>query len=310
MRILITGSGGFIGSHLTECLIALGHDVTAFIHYNSNVDRGWLEGVDVRFAFSDVRDVEATRAIIRAHRCEAVFHLAALGSVPYSFQAPRQFIETNVIGTLNVALACAEIGAHMIHTSTSEVYGTAQTTYQSENHPQVPHSPYAASKIAADATVESLRHSHGLRATTLRPFNVFGPRQSERAVLPRIILQANNPDYPEIVLGNTGSERDFTYVADTVDAFVRALELCSPGPFNVCSSETRSLLRICRILSTKPVVSSAEATRSEASEVTRLCGDSSTFHRLTGWTPRVGFVEGLYLTEEWLKDRVSKGYCV
>lgn len=309
MRILVTGAGGFVGSYLCERLIADGHEVTGLVHYNSSTSHGWLDEVPgcsrVR---SDVRDPESMMQFVQGH--SVVFHLAALISVPYSFTAPRQFIETNVLGTLNVALACLRHGAHLIHTSTSEVYGTAQTEFQDESHPQVAHSPYAASKIAADKLVESLVLSQGLHATILRPFNTYGPRQSERAVIPRIIAQALDPTCDKLLLGNTGAVRDLTYVTDTVDAFVRALDLLLLGPFNVASSIERSLTEICRLVTKKPIASMVEAVRPESAEVHRLCGDSTRFRQLTNWQPQVSFVEGIHLVETWMRGRKSRGYCV
>lgn len=311
MRILVTGAGGFIGSHLAERLVADGHEVTGLTHYNSSTNHGWLDDVSgcARIR-DDIRDPESMKRIVRMGNFEAVFHLAALISVPYSFTAPRQFIETNVLGTLNVALACAQTGAHLIHTSTSEVYGTSQTLMQDEQHPQVAHSPYAASKIAADKLVESLSRSAGLYATILRPFNTFGPRQSERAVIPRIIAQALDPTCKELVLGNTGASRDLLYVTDTVDAFVRALDLLQLGPYNVSSGETHSLTNLCRWITSKSFVSSVEATRPEYAEVHRLCGDSSLFRKLTGWAPQVSLAAGLHNVELWMRYRASRGYCV
>lgn len=311
MRILVTGAGGFIGSHLAERLVSDGHEVTGLTHYNSSTSHGWLDDVSgcARIR-DDIRDPESMRRIIRLGVYEAVFHLAALISVPYSFTSPRQFIETNVLGTLNVALACAATGSHLIHTSTSEVYGTSQTLLQDEQHPQVAHSPYAASKIAADKLVESLSRSAGLYATILRPFNTYGPRQSERAVIPRIIAQALDPTCRELVLGNTGASRDLLYVADTVDAFVRSLKLIELGPYNVSSGETHSVTNLCQLITSKPILSSTEATRDKYAEVHRLCGDSALFRKLTGWRPMMPLAAGLHNVEQWMRHRASRGYCI
>ncbi|HSJ53226.1 MAG TPA: SDR family NAD(P)-dependent oxidoreductase, partial [Anaerolineae bacterium] len=222
--VLVTGAGGFIGSHLTERLAREGARVRAFVRYNSRSDAGLLSLLaapllaDVEIVAGDLRDGEAVRAAMQG--IDVVFHLGALIAIPYSYLHPREVVETNVLGTLNVLLAARDLGtARVVHTSTSEVYGTARYTPIDEEHPLQGQSPYSASKIGADKLAESFYRSFGLPVATLRPFNTYGPRQSARAVIPTIITQAIVAD--SIRLGALEPRRDFTYVLDTVDAFLR-----------------------------------------------------------------------------------------
>ncbi|MGI6285526.1 SDR family NAD(P)-dependent oxidoreductase [Neomoorella humiferrea] len=224
MRILVTGAGGFIGSHLTERLVKEGHKVRAFVHYNSSNTWGWLEESEVKddievFA-GDIRDYDSVRAAMRG--IEVVFHLAALIGIPYSYVTPVAYIRTNIEGTYNICQAAREEGVRrVIHTSTSEVYGTARYVPIDEEHPLQAQSPYAASKIGADHVALSFYRSFDLPVTVVRPFNTYGPRQSARAVIPAIITQLLSGQ-EEIKLGNLAPTRDFNFVADTVNGFIRA----------------------------------------------------------------------------------------
>ena len=219
--VLVTGADGFIGSHLTEALIADGAQVTALSAYNSFDQAGWLDDLSddarakVRLVRGDIRDSAFMRRLV--HDQQVVFHLAALIAIPHSYRSPQSYIDTNVLGTLNVLEAARDMGVQrVIHTSTSEVYGTAITTPISESHPLQGQSPYSASKIGADMMAEAFARSFDLPIAILRPFNTFGPRQSERAVIPSLIRQALDPDCPAIKVGNTTPIRDLTFVTDTV----------------------------------------------------------------------------------------------
>ncbi|HDZ39048.1 MAG TPA: NAD-dependent epimerase/dehydratase family protein, partial [Marinobacter sp.] len=224
MKAFVTGADGFIGSHLCEALRDAGHEVTGLALYNSFDSYGWLDEVEgVEKVRGDIRDAEQMRRLIKGH--DTVFHLAALISVPDSYLRPRSYIDTNVMGTLNILEAARDAGSKVIHTSTSEVYGTAQYTPMDEKHPINPQSPYAASKVAADALVKAYHLSYDLPCVILRPFNTYGPRQSERAVVATIIRQALDPMCGTIELGNLSAVRDLTYVADTV----LALHKCGAG---------------------------------------------------------------------------------
>src|ERR1051325_4170569 len=223
--VLVTGAGGFIGSHLTEGLLARGATTRALIHYNSSSSWGWLEESptkdEIEVFQGDIRDPDSLQSAING--CDVVFHLAALIAIPYSYQAPLSYVRTNVEGTLNVLQAAQRAESEVVvHTSTSEVYGTARTVPIDENHPLQGQSPYSASKIGADKIAESFNLSFGLPVVTVRPFNTFGPRQSARAVIPTIITQALNGS--EIRLGNLEPTRDLNFVADTVEGFIKAAE--------------------------------------------------------------------------------------
>ena len=224
-RVLITGAGGFIGSHLTETLTSMGARTKGFVHYNSNGTRGWLEesdySKDIEIINGDIRDVETVNAAMSD--IDIVFHLAALIAIPYSLVAPRSYLETNIGGTINVLQSARQAGIELlVHTSSSEVYGTAKYTPIDESHPLQGQSPYSASKISADKMVEAYYLSYGLPVTTLRPFNTYGPRQLSRAVIPTIISQALTQD--SIKLGNLSPTRDFNYVLDTVQGFIKIAE--------------------------------------------------------------------------------------
>lgn len=294
MRILVTGAGGFIGSHLTERLIRDGHDVRAMAHYCGRDTYGWLDDIDgCERVRGDVRDAFAVRQYVRDR--ERVYHLAALGSVPYSFDAPHSFVETNILGTLNVALACVRYGAELVHTSTSEVYGTAVVPFQNEIHPLRPQSPYAASKVGADKMVEALSCSHGLCTVILRPFNTYGPRQSVRAVIPRIILGGD--------IGDLRPYRDFMYVSDTVEAFVRVVPGKECRTFNAGTSLTHSIGQVYEYITGEAAMCGHNGqTRPEKAQVMSLCADARELREL-GWEPKVSLAEGLKLTAEWYRGR-------
>jgi len=229
-RVLVTGAGGFIGSHLTERLAQLGAKTRALVHYHASGSWGWLDGSpyqdEIEVVAGDVCDQESVRQAVEGR--EVVFHLAALIAIPYSYHAPKSYVRTNVEGTLHVLQAAREFGvARLIHTSTSEVYGTARYTPIDEAHPLQAQSPYAAAKIGADKLVESFHLSYSLPVVILRPFNTFGPRQSARAVVPTIIAQCLADS--KVRLGNLSPTRDLTYVTDTIEGFVQAAE--APGDF-------------------------------------------------------------------------------
>ena len=316
-RVLVTGSEGFIGSHLTEALVRQGHEVRAMVLYNSFGNLGWLDNCadDVQGHFevvlSDVRDTDGVRRAV--HGCETVMHLAALIGIPYSYQAPHSYADTNLLGTLNVLQASREQDvAHVIQTSTSEVYGTAQYVPIDEAHPLNAQSPYAATKIAADQMGLSYHRSFGTPVTVIRPFNTYGPRQSTRAVIPTIATQlaAGNE---QIKLGSTHATRDFTYVADTVSGFLAAMAHASSvgqvinlgSGFEVSIGDVAAL--VARIMGRSlNIETDTDRVRPEFSEVERLHADISLAQNELDWRPsfagRDGFEDGLRRTLEWFLD--------
>lgn len=309
-RVLVTGAGGFIGGHLVARLVEDGAAVRAFVRYNSRNDRGTLDWLDpavasqVETVLGDLRDVESVTQAAEA--TDVVLHLAAQIAIPYSYVNPRDFFETNVLGTLNVAQAALRSGAqHVVHTSTSEVYGTAQTVPITERHPLEPQSPYAASKLAADKLMDAWHRSYGLPVTILRPFNTFGPFQSARAIVPTIVSQAlaGGP----VRLGSLHPRRDLTFVADTVAGFLAAAE--SPDAVGrtiqlgtgVDVSVGDLVDLVAEVLGRElEVETEAERIRPAKSEVQRLVSDPSLARTLTGWEPRVDLREGLRRTVEWI----------
>jgi dTDP-glucose 4,6-dehydratase len=315
-RVLVTGAGGFIGSHLVERLLHEGARVRGFVRYNSRADPGLLSAVpgELRAALEvvagDLRDPQAIREAVQG--CEIVFHLGALISIPYSYRHPYEVAETNFMGTLNVLMACREFAIpRLVHTSTSEVYGTARYAPIDEAHPLQGQSPYSASKIGADKLVESFYAAYSLPAVTVRPFNTFGPRQSARAVIPTIITQALASS--TIHLGNLDTTRDFTYVGDTVRGFLCAAE-AEGVEGEALNLGTGQEVRIGEVAERvvrkagKPVeiVVDPERLRPEKSEVLRLISDNRRAREVLGWAPQVGLDEGLDLTVEWIRRNLDR----
>lgn len=318
-KVLVTGAGGFIGSHLVERLVADGVDVRAFVEYDSRGSWGWLDHAEPRVLDAieviagDIRDAHAVRQAMGG--CDTVLHLAALIGIPYSYLAPESYVQTNVTGTLNVVQAATDLGVgRVVHTSTSEVYGTAQYVPIDEAHPLNPQSPYAATKVGADQIALSYWRSFGTPVTVLRPFNTYGPRQSARAVIPTIITQiAADRDHGKaatVRLGATAPTRDFTFVADTVAGFIAAAaaddaigEVVNIGSnFEIPVGETAAL--IAEIMETAITIETAdERLRPDASEVERLWCDNSRAATKIGWSPayagREGFRRGLAETVAW-----------
>lgn len=291
--VLVTGADGFIGSHLTEALVRRGYKVRAFVYYNSFNSWGWLDhcGEDVKGKFEviagDIRDPHGVKTAM--HGCDAVLHLAALIAIPFSYHSPDTYVDTNVKGTLNVLQAAREIGVRkVVHTSTSEVYGTAQYVPINESHPLQGQSPYSASKIGADQIAYSFHASFDLPVVTIRPFNTYGPRQSARAVIPTIITQIAN-GATKIDLGAISPTRDFTYVDDTVNGFISALE-ANKGIGETANLGTNfeiSILDTANLIAEQmgveiQVESTIERSRPEKSEVERLWADNSKAKELFG----------------------------
>jgi len=314
MKLLVTGSEGFIGSHLVEELAVSGHQVTAFVQYNSFNSVGWLDSIPsslrgaVEIVLGDVRDAGSVRAAVKGH--DRVAHLAALIAIPYSYNAPHSYYETNALGTLNVLDACRDFGVErLVHTSTSEVYGSAQYVPIDEKHPLVGQSPYSASKIAADQLAHSYWASFGLPVTTLRPFNAYGPRQSQRAFIPSVMVQVLG-GVSQLKLGSLTPTRDLTYVKDTAQGFVKALESeAGLGEvFNMGSGFEISMgdvVDMIRTMSSQSfdVVEDAERVRPNTSEVERLWSDSTRMKNTFDWSPahahKEGLLQGLEKTYEW-----------
>ncbi|MBK34518.1 MAG: NAD-dependent dehydratase [Gemmatimonadetes bacterium] len=304
-RVLVTGAGGFVGSHLAEALAESGADVRAFVHYNALGSRGLLEpSASVEVVQGDIRDPSSLRPAMTD--VEIVYHLAALIAIPYSYIAPRSYIQTNVEGTLNVLEACREFRiSRLVGTSTSEVYGSAQSASIDESHPLQAQSPYAASKIAADKLIESYHRSFDVPAVIVRPFNTYGPRQSARAIVPTIISQALVSD--TVRLGNLSPTRDLSFVDDTVEAFLLAglAEGVVGEQINVGTGQEISIGDLAEIIvrlagRSVPVLSDETRIRPEKSEVTRLLADASRANRLLGWVPRTALEEGLQKTITWI----------
>jgi NAD dependent epimerase/dehydratase len=310
-RILVTGGDGFIGSHLVERLTARGAKVRALSLYNSFNDWGWLEQIDpalkVEVVTGDVRDKAQMSTITKD--IDVVFHLASLIAIPYSYVAPESYVQTNVQGTLNVVQAAMERGVkQIVHTSTSEVYGTARKVPIGEDHPMQPQSPYSATKIAADSIALSFHHAFGLPLTVARPFNTYGPRQSARAVIPTIITQLLGGK-KRIMLGRTDPTRDFNFVTDTCEGMI-ALAECDAAigkVVNIGSGSEISIGDLAKligeILGAKFEIETESARlRPDRSEVERLLCDNGQIRKLTGWSPRVGLREGLEKTVAWFRN--------
>ena len=308
--MLVTGAGGFIGGHLVDRLVRDGARVRALVRYNSRNERGTLDWMppetvaDVDVVLGDLRDAESVSRA--AEGCEVVFHLGAQIAIPYSYVNPRDYVETNVSGTLNVALAAQAHGVErVVQTSTSEVYGTAQQVPITEEHPLEPGSPYAATKVAADKLMDSFHRSFGLPVVILRPFNTYGPHQSARAVIPTIISQALAGD--TLRLGSLDPRRDLTFVTDTVDGFVRAAG--SDGAVGrTVQLGTEHDVSVGDIVQTVgellgkelKVTQDPDRVRPEKSEVMRLISSPRLAGELLGWTPQVSLEEGLRRTIDWI----------
>jgi UDP-glucose 4-epimerase len=319
-KVLVTGADGFIGSHLVEHLAAAGATVTALSLYDSFDSHGWLDDLPAAalqratLVRGDVRDAPFVRRLVEGQ--EIVFHLAALISIPYSYTAPQSFVDVNITGTLNVLEAARTHGAaRVIHTSTSEVYGTAQYTPIDENHPLQGQSPYSASKIGADKMVEAYARSFDLPVVVLRPFNTYGPRQSERAVIPTIIRQCLDPSCVAIKVGDLSPTRDFNYVGDTVEAFAAAGVAEKLGYGTAYNTGTGTAVGIGDVAemvrrltkTSKPVEQEATRIRPEHSEVRALLADNRRLAEATGWRPRTSLEDGLTRTIAWWKERIKAG---
>lgn len=315
-KVLVTGAGGFIGSQLVERLVEEGASVRAFVHYNSRADPGLLRMASsetitqLELIGGDLQDSDAVRKAVNG--CQFVFHLGALISIPYSYLHPLEVAETNLIGTLNVLMACRDLVVErLIHTSTSEVYGTAQRTPIDETHPLQGQSPYSASKIGADKLAESFYCTYQLPVVTVRPFNTYGPRQSARAVIPTIITQAltNNG----IDLGSLETIRDFTYVDDTVNGFICAAKAdkVEGGTFNLGTGTEITIGCLAEKIIQK-VGTPAKVRvdplrlRPQKSEVMRLLSDNSLARARLGWEPSIGLDEGLDRTIMWIKENLDR----
>ncbi|MBO6788907.1 MAG: SDR family NAD(P)-dependent oxidoreductase [Dinoroseobacter sp.] len=317
MKVLVTGADGFIGSHLVETLVDDGFDVRAFSFYNSFNSWGWLDRIDPNIAdkfeviTGDIRDPDAVDSAVKG--CDIVLHLAALIAIPFSYQAPHSYVETNVSGTLNVLQASRRHAvSRVVCTSTSEVYGSAQFVPITEQHPLNAQSPYAATKVAADQLALSFHASFELPVAVLRPFNTYGPRQSARAVIPTIIGQIA-AGAQEIKLGALSPTRDFTYVRDTARGFVQCMQCDATvgrvtnigSGFEISIADTAEAIAEAMGANIK-IVADPTRMRPEASEVDRLFAGTADAQALFGWKPkhggRDGFKEGVRLTAEWLKD--------
>lgn len=306
-KVLVTGADGFIGSHLTEALLAAGYSVRALSYYNSFNDWGWLEGIDnpdLEIVSGDVRDPNFCRHITAG--CSTVYHLAALIAIPYSYVAPDSYVDTNIKGTLNMVQAARDLGVkRIVVTSTSEVYGTAQYVPIDEKHPRQPQSPYSATKIGADAIAKSFYNAFDTPVVIARPFNAYGPRQSARAIIPTIITQIANGKR-EITVGDLTPTRDFNFVTDLAAGFI-ALGT-TPGiegrDINICTGKEftmeETLHTIARLMNADVTwVTDPERIRPSKSEVRRLLGDNTLIESLTDWRPKVSLEEGLRRTIDW-----------
>lgn len=315
-RVLVTGAGGFIGSHLCELCLAEGAAVRAFVHYNSRSDWGMLDDLDkkrlesVEVVAGDLRDAQSVRNAVRG--CEYVFHLGALIGIPYSYANPEDVVQTNVLGTLHVLQACLEYGIRrMVQTSTSEVYGTALYAPMDENHPLNPQSPYAASKAAGDKLAESYFRSYGLPVVILRPFNTYGPRQSPRAVIPAIIIQALHSR--SIRLGSLDPRRDLTFVKDTARGFLAAASVpdVEGRTIQIGSQKEHSVADLVALVGEilkkeLSVVQDPVRRRPDSSEVRRLLASNENAKLHLKWRPQVALKKGLEQTVRWFRKRADQ----
>jgi NAD dependent epimerase/dehydratase len=314
-KILVTGAGGFLGSHLVQVLVEKGAKIKALVHYNSRNDWGMLEWTDknildqVEIVSGDIRDSDGVRKIMKDQ--EIVFHLAALIGIPYSYVNPLDVAFTNIQGTLNLLLAAKEFRVEkFVHTSTSEVYGTAQHVPMDENHPINPQSPYAATKASADQLASSFYYTYELPMGIIRPFNVFGPRQSARSVIPNIIMQALTKD--EVKLGSLTTSRDLTYVTDSVKGMILFAE-CDQTvgeTVNLGSENEISVKGLIELIEKNinkklKVIQEEERIRPEKSEVERLVSNSEKARKLLRWKPEMDIEQGIQKTISWIKDNIN-----
>ncbi len=313
-RVLVTGAGGFIGSHLAERLAQLGAKTRCFLRYTSQGSLGWLANSpwlsEIEIIHGDIRDYESV--FHAAKEVDVIFHLAALIGIPYSYYSPRSYVETNIDGTLNILEGARRHGARrVVCTSTSEVYGSARYVPIDESHPLQGQSPYSATKIGADKIAESYHLSFGLPLSIARPFNTYGPRQSSRAVIPTIITQALTQE--SVKLGTLKTTRDFNFFSDTVEGFIAIAETDATigKTINIGSGTEISILdlteMIFELIGTRKTVYVEELRlRPEASEVDRLCANSDLMKQLTTWAPRVTLREGLGRTIEWIGKNLNQ----
>ncbi|GCD11352.1 NAD-dependent 4,6-dehydratase LegB [Clostridium tagluense] len=315
-KVLVTGAEGFIGSHLTERLVELGADVTALAQYNSFNNWGWIDTFDkktkdsIKVVTGDIREYDGMKRIIKGQ--EVVLHLAALIAIPYSYLSPMAYVRTNIEGTTNVLEACREYDVEkIVHTSTSETYGTALYVPIDEKHPMQGQSPYSASKIGADKMAESYYKSFNMPIATLRPFNTYGPRQSARAVIPTIISQIL-AGKTEIKLGSLTPTRDFNFVKDTAEAFIKVAEsektigevINAGSNYEITIGDT--VKKIISIIGKDvKILCDDERLRPENSEVNRLWADNTKIKELTGWKPSYSIDKGLEETVEWIKNNMQ-----
>ena len=312
-KVLVTGGEGFIGSTLVERLVEAGADVRVLAYYNAFGNWGWLAEtkLDVEILPGDVRDADRVMQVVEGQ--DVVFHLAALIGIPYSYEAPESYVQTNVTGSYNVANACRRAGvSRLVHTSTSEVYGTALRVPIDEDHPLQPQSPYSASKIGGDMMALSFFHSFELPVAVCRPFNTYGPRQSTRAVIPTILAQLH-AGASEIHLGATSPTRDFNYVTDTAAGFMAVAECdrCVGQVTNIGSGREISigdLVEVCKQItgSDARVVTEEKRLRPEGSEVERLLADNTRAREWASWSPQMSLEEGLRRTSDWVREHLSK----
>ncbi|HUV36385.1 MAG TPA: NAD-dependent 4,6-dehydratase LegB [Patescibacteria group bacterium] len=312
--ILITGAGGFIGSHLAERAVELGYRVRAFVRYNSRNDWGWLEESarrdDIEVVAGDIRDYDSVHGALKG--CDAVFHLAALIGIPYSYISPQAYVQTNIGGTYNVLQASREHGVgQVIITSTSETYGTAQYVPIDENHPVIGQSPYSATKIGADQLAISFHRSFDLPVKIVRPFNTYGPRQSSRAIIPTVITQLVSGD-GTVRVGNVEPTRDLTFVEDTVEGFIEIFksDALIGEITNIGMGEEISIGGLVALIGSLmgkeiEIVSEEKRVRPERSEVERLRCNNEKILEATAWRPRYDLARGLTTTIEWLRGHLA-----
>ena len=320
MNIFVTGSEGFIGSHLVEKLVLKGHNVKALVLYNDHNNYGWLEHTDnhikknIEFILGDIRDLDFI--INKTKKIDIIFHLAALIGIPYSYSAPFSYLKTNIEGSMNVFRACLYNNVQqLIHTSTSEVYGSAKYVPIDEKHPLNAQSPYAASKIGADQMANSFYKSFNLPISTIRPFNTYGPRQSARAVISSIIIQALNGNI--INLGQISSTRDFTYISDTINGYMKTIgnKKTIGETLNLGTSHEVSIKNLVKIIGEimgKELIIKYDKNRlrPDKSEVNRLLSNNQKAKKILNWKPELvkhnGLKKGLSLTIEWFKNNINR----